>query len=43
MMFLRFSKKGSVGVDDTIKWVIWIAILVVAGIGIKMIVSKAIG
>jgi hypothetical protein len=37
------SKKAAVGVDDTIKWIIWIAILIVAGLGIRMIVSKAIG
>ena len=43
MMFSKFKKKGSIGVDDTIMWIIWIAVLVVAGIGVKMIVSKAIG
>jgi hypothetical protein len=36
-------KKAAMGVDDTIKWIIWIAILIVAGLGVRMVVSNAIG
>lgn len=43
MSLFGASKKAEVGVDDTIKWIIWIAILAAAGFGIRMIVSKAIG
>lgn len=42
-MCLLKGKKAAVGVDDTIKWIIWIAILIAAVAGVRMIVSKAIG
>ena len=43
MNFLRLNNKATVGVDDTIKWIIYIAILISAGFAVKMIVSKIIG
>jgi len=43
MSLLGVKKKAAVGVDDTIKWIIWIGILVAAGLAVRMIVSKAIG
>lgn len=43
MRLFGVSKKAEVGIDDTIKWIMWIAILIVAGLGVRMIVSKAIG
>ena len=43
MRLFGIKKKAEVGVDDTIKWIIWIAILVAAGFSVRMIVSKAIG
>ncbi len=39
----RFNVKATIGVDDTIKIIIYIAILVSAGFAVKMIVSKMIG
>jgi len=43
MRLFGVRKKAEVGIDDTIKWIILIAILVVAGIGVGRIVSRAIG
>lgn len=43
MSLFGIRKKAAVGIDDTIKWIIWIAILIVAGFGVREIVTKAIG
>ncbi|MFH1521757.1 MAG: hypothetical protein ABIF18_02250 [archaeon] len=43
MILSRFNSRATVGVDDTIKWIIYIAILASAGFAVKMIVSKVIG
>lgn len=43
MSLQKFDKKATIGVDDAIKGIIYIAILVSAGFAVKMIVSKIIG
>jgi hypothetical protein len=41
---LKRNKRGqSMVSDETIKWIIYIALVVAAGVAIKMIVSKAAG
>ena len=39
----KLTSKATIGVDDTIKMIIYIAILVSAGFAVKMIVSKIVG
>ena len=39
----KFNIRAAIGVDDTIKIIIYIAILISAGFAVKMIVSKIIG
>jgi hypothetical protein len=34
------NKKGAMVDDETISWILWIAVLVAVGFGIKIIVSK---
>jgi len=43
MNFLKLNSKATIGVDDAIKMIIYIAILISAGFAVKMIVSKMIG
>ena len=43
MYFPKFNIKATIGVDDTIKWIIYIAILISAGFAVQLIVSKIIG
>lgn len=43
MSLRRFNIKATIGVDDAIKGIIYIAILVSAGFAVKMIISKIIG
>jgi len=43
MNFLKLNNKATIGVNDAIKWIIYIAILISAGFAAKMIVSKMIG
>ncbi len=43
MNLQKFNIRATIGVDDTIKIIIYIAILVSAGFAVKMIVSKVVG
>ncbi|MFH1522028.1 MAG: hypothetical protein ABIF18_03645 [archaeon] len=43
MILSRFNSRATVGVDDFIKWAIYFAIAVSAGVAVKTIVSSVIG
>lgn len=40
MNSLSRNKKGAMVDDETISWILWIAVLVAVGIGIKIVVSR---
>jgi hypothetical protein len=42
-MFLKIFKKGEIVVDNTIRWIIWIGILVAVGFAVRSIVLKVSG
>lgn len=43
MFFLSFSKKAKISVEETIKWLIYFAILVATGFAIKTVMFRAAG
>ena len=42
-MLLRKFRRGNVVSESTLKWILYLAILIAAGVAIKMIVSRVSG
>ncbi len=43
MILLGLKKRAVVSVDQTIRWIIWIAVLIASGLAVRAIVSNAVG